>query len=330
MKKILVIALKTLLPLLFGVFLFVYFFQKMAPEVKEAFFKALKEANYFWILLSVLAGVLAIFSRAERWKYMLEPIGFPTRFWNRVHAVTIGYLVNLTIPRAGEASRAGVLLRTEKTPFASAFGTIIAERVLDVIMLFLILLISISISAEDFWKIKQEIQNSFGKSNSTGFSWVKWIFIGLFIGGTIVFFVLKKVREKIISIARNLLSGALGIFKTKHPFRFLGHTLFIWCCYLIVFYLPVLSLDELANLPLKAVLIGFIAGSIGISLTNGGIGVFPLLVGLVVNYFLKDELGDKAEGLGYALGMLIWGSQTIVVIIGGLVSLSIVSLNSKK
>ena len=94
-------------------------------------------ANYWWVLLSLVLGILSHFSRAYRWQFMLEPMGYKPKFINSCMAVLIAYLVNLGIPRAGEVSRAATLTEYEGVPFEKAFGTIVAERVADVLMLFL-------------------------------------------------------------------------------------------------------------------------------------------------------------------------------------------------
>ena len=89
----------------------------MSEKLKELFYKALSEANYFWIALSLIIGVIAHYSRAHRWKYVLEPLGYETNGRNRFYTVLIGYMVNLTIPRAGEASRVVMIGRSDGVPF---------------------------------------------------------------------------------------------------------------------------------------------------------------------------------------------------------------------
>ena len=94
-----------------------------------------KNANYSWVFLGLLFGILSHLSRAYRWKFMLEPIGYKPKFTNSVLAVLIAYLVNLAIPRAGEVSRAAVMANYENVPFEKGFGTIVAERIADLIMM---------------------------------------------------------------------------------------------------------------------------------------------------------------------------------------------------
>ena len=112
----------------------------------------------------------------------------------------------------------------------------------------------------------------------------------------------------------------LSVFKTKNPFGFIGHTLIIWVLYVVYFAICFFALDETSDVPYTGMLIAFLAGSLGITLTNGGIGIFPLVVGLVVEYYLKDQYGDQAWGIGCALGTIIWASQTLLIIVLGMLS----------
>ena len=101
MKSIIGKILKTTIPLAIGVYLLWYFFTNMSDASIVQFKIAFSEANYFWIILSLALGWVAMVSRAIRWNYVLEPIGHKTPLWHRYHAISIGYLLNLTIPRSG-------------------------------------------------------------------------------------------------------------------------------------------------------------------------------------------------------------------------------------
>lgn len=332
MKKVAGILLKTVLPLVLGVYLIWFFFQSMDTEVKRFFYKSIREANYFWIFLSLLLSFFAYLSRAYRWRYLLEPMGYKTSFWNRYHAVMIGYIMNLTIPRAGEATRAGMLYRSDGVPFSKSFGTILAERVFDLIMLLSVAVLASVLGAKDFWNIKQLIEGSFpvGTESESKFQLIKWIIIGVFALVFVIVFAIKSIRQKIINFIKGLISGVLSVFKTKNPVGFIGHTLFIWFLYVFYFGICFFALPETSQVSSTGMLLAFLAGSLGITLTNGGIGVFPLVVGLVIEYYLKDQFGEQARGLGWALGMIIWSSQTFLVIVLGLLSFYLLPKNYSK
>lgn len=335
-KKAILTLVKTVLPLMLGVYLIWVFFSGMSKEAKELFYKAIYEANYFWVILSLLLGVIAYFSRAYRWKYVLEPLGFETKFWNRYHAVMIGYIVNLTIPRAGEASRSAMLYRSDGVPFSSSFGTIIAERAVDLVMLASIALLTAILGYDDFWEIKNRIETEFGsngKNATDGFPW-KMVITILFGAAVIVFSYLfvfrEKFRQKFIGFVKDVLAGLFSIFRSKQPMAYIFHTLIIWTCYVVMFALPFQALDQTATIPFSGILLGFIAGSLGITFTNGGIGTYPLLVGLVVAYYIGKDYPNDAQAIGNALGMLVWVSQTLLMIVLGLISLVLLPKNYTK
>ncbi|MES2798753.1 MAG: lysylphosphatidylglycerol synthase transmembrane domain-containing protein [Bacteroidota bacterium] len=327
-KKIILSFVKTVLPLALGIYLFWFFFANMSREEKSIFYQALQEANYFWIGLTLFISIIAYSSRAIRWNYVLEPLGYKTTFWNRYHAIMIGYLMNLTIPRAGEPTRSAMLFQSEGVPFSKSFGTIIAERAIDFVMLCTIGLITVWIGYDDFFKIKEIMQNRFGSpsdASATGFQWKYVIYGALLLGGLIFTFLLitkLSLRNKFIQFFKDVMNGVFAIFKSKQPFSYLFHTFVIWIVYLLMFALAFKSLPATANISYEAILMGFIAGSLGIIFTNGGIGSYPLLVGIVVAYYLGT---DEPNGLaiGNALGMIIWTSQTILMIVLGLISLAL-------
>ncbi|MFO0495157.1 MAG: lysylphosphatidylglycerol synthase transmembrane domain-containing protein [Flavobacteriia bacterium] len=335
-KKALLVVVKTVLPLLLGFYLIWVFFSGMSAEAKALFYQAIREANYFWIILSMVIGVLAYLSRAYRWKYVLEPIGYSTQFWNRYHAIMIGYIVNLTIPRAGEASRSAMLYRSDGVPFSSSFGTIIAERAIDLVMLGLIAIVTAFIGYADFFEIKALIINEFGGvkgSVKSGFPWKIVVFslvlaIGLVF--TYLFMFRLAFRTKLIEFGKDVLKGLVSIFKSKNPGAYVFHTLFIWGCYIAMFALPFQSLHQTTDISFPGILLAFIAGSLGITFTNGGIGTYPLLVGLVVAFYIGKQYPEDAQAIGNALGMLIWVTQTLLMILLGLISLVLLPKNYSK
>lgn len=335
-KKTILTLLKTVLPLLLGVYLIWVFFANMSEDSKKLFYKAIYEANYFWIVLSLMLGVIAYLSRAYRWKYVLEPLGYETSFWNRYHAVMIGYIVNLTIPRAGEASRSAMLYRSDGVPFSSSFGTIIAERAVDLVMLASIAVLTAVLGYTDFMEIKSRIEMEFGGSTGAaagGFPWKTVIYSLILLLGIVFayFFIFRSsFRQKFIGFAKDVLAGLFSIFRSKQPLGYIFHTLVIWGCYVTMFALPFQALEQTAGISFPGILLGFIAGSLGITFTNGGIGTYPLLVGLVVAFYIGKDHPDDAQAIGNALGMLVWVTQTLLMIVLGLISLMLLPKNYSK
>ena len=319
--------LKIALPLSFGLFLIWYVYGSLEPSEKKDLFSSIERANYWWVLASIGLGVLSHLSRAYRWKYLLDPLGLRPKFANSFFAVMIGYLINLLIPRAGELSRCGVLSRYEKMPFTKLFGTVIAERIADIVILCLIIMVVII--------------SQFGILGATISSWIPqpkdqtyFLYTAVAIGGiiglslVILYFSFKKSSHHFIHKLKLLLlsfmEGLKTIIKMESAGKFIFHTLFIWFMYFCMFYLCFYSLPETTNVPIAGILAAFVMGGLSIIFVQGGIGVYPAaIMEVLVLYGIS-----RAPSL--ALGWIIWTSQTAMVLILGIISLLVVARFNKK
>ena len=333
-KKYLISFLKVALPLLIGFYLMWHFYNAMDQETRKIFFKAIKEADYFWIAISLVIGWFSHMVRAYKWKYLLEPMNLHPKFWHRYHALMVGYIVNLLIPRAGEATRAALLYRTDKIPFSKSFGTIIGERVFDLAMLGIIFLVALFLAFDDILALKNLIDQPIDEGGHS-FSWGLLILI-IFVMGLITFILLwiklDTFRLKFKRFFKDVVEGVFSIFKSKNPLSFIGLTILMWVLYIAYFGICFLAFEQTVNFPIAGILVGFIAGTLGIMFTNGGIGAYPYLVGLVVTFYIGGEMisSNEAIGIGKALGMVIWTSQTLGMIILGLISMIGLPRNFKK
>jgi len=309
-------TVKTILPLLLGGFLVWYLFTIIPPATLLEYFK---NANYWWITLGLFFGVLSHLSRAYRWKFMLEPMGYKPKFTNSILAVLIGYFVNLAIPRAGEVSRATVMVNYENIPFEKGFGTIVAERIADLIMLLAIISITLFFQ---FDYIVELVSKNFDPLK------IGIILIGL-IAVIIVFilFVKKATKGLLLKIKNFVLSlveGVTSILKMKKKWAFLFHTVFIWTMYIAMFWATIPAIEGL-EVPVGGVLVGFIAGGFSIAATNGGIGIYPVAVAGALKLF--GVLEEPAT----AFGSVMWATQTAMIILfGGLAFLILPVFNKKK
>ena len=142
--------LKIIIPLILGGFLVWYSLTIVSPSELIQYFK---DANYWWIALGLVFGILSHLSRAYRWKFLLEPLGYKPKFLNSTLAVLVAYLMNIFLPRAGEVTRAAVMSNYEKIPFEKGFGTIVAERIADLIMMLIIISITLLIQFDFIWEL---------------------------------------------------------------------------------------------------------------------------------------------------------------------------------
>ena len=278
-----------------------------------------KSANYGWIVLGLFFGVLSHLSRAYRWKFLLQPMGYNPDFGNSTMAVIIAYLVNLAVPRAGEVSRALVMTNYEDIPFEKGFGTIVAERMADLLMMLIVIAITLFVQFDFIYNLLTK-----------NFNPVKIIILlaGLIVGFLIFTRYVKKANSgiglKIKNFVNGLIEGATSIFKMENKWVFIFHTVFIWIMYVAMFWVTIPSIEGL-QVPFGAVLIGFIAGGFSIAATNGGIGLYPIAVAGAFMLFGVEK--DPSE----AFGWIMWTAQTLMIVVfGGLAFLLLPIYNKAK
>ena len=319
MKKIKSL-LKVILPLAVG-FFFVYLsYNSTSEEDRILIYSYIQKADLRFVMLSVFFGILSHLSRAYRWKYLLSPLGYQLRFINSVLAVLIAYIANLGIPRSGEILRATTLSSYEKIPFEKTFGTIVAERLVDLLILIGFVLTALVLQFEIIWSILSEKKIS-----------PLQILIGLaFV--IIGYIALKKLfalnQNPLLIRIKNffwgLAEGVMSLKNIPNKGLFIGHTLFIWLMYLAMFYVIKWTVPETASLGMNAMLPAFVVGGLAISATNGGIGIYPFSVALVLAAF------NISNESGLAFGWIMWTSQTLMIIIFGSLSFFVLPLVNRQ
>ena len=215
-------------------------------EIVEHF----KNADYTWVILSIVMGYAAVISRGYRWLLLLKPLGYKPRLWSSIHAVSFGYMFNIFVPRAGEIGRCGVMNRSEDIPVDKLFGTVILERLIDFIFLIIVITVAFLLNIQDFFSLlNTDIdveavavdKSNFDQQLDIILYWVKQIFIYLLGAGFIAFVViLIFFRQRLInhpkfapvrSFWKGLKEGFKSIQKIEKKWAFVGHSLFIWVIY---------------------------------------------------------------------------------------------------
>lgn len=311
----------TVLPIALGVFLIWFSLSKLKPEDIVAIKNSFKTANYWWVALSLFFGTLSHLSRAYRWQFMFEPLGYKPKFANSVMAVLVAYLVNLMIPRAGEFARATAISKYEKIPFEKAFGTIVSERIADVIML-------LGIMATAFF-LQTKLLTAYLFKNETSTSNNIWYFIiGLVVFGLLFFWIIQKSNnpfiKKIQKFIYGLIQGVISIFKMKKKWAFIFHTVFIWAMYVLMFYTVTFALPETTNLSFSAIIVGFVVGGLSMALTNGGLGTYPVFVASAITLYGVDQ------NPALAFGWIMWTAQTLMVLFFGGISFLLLPIYNRK
>ncbi len=302
--------LKIVLPLAIGVFIIWYSINSSTPDERQLLWKTILHADMKWIILSVILGILSHLSRAYRWQYLITPLGYTTKFSTRFMAVMIGYLANLGIPRSGEVLRGATLSGYEQVPFEKNLGTIVSERIIDFILLLIITGITLLLQY-DF------LATFLVEKNINPILPLLILFLGILLG---IFFLRSiktsqhKILVKIRTFGLGLLEGIKSIFTMQHKWSFIIHTLFIWSSYIAMIYVSKFAIPGCSDLSFEGVLVAFVVGSFAMTMTNGGIGIYPISIGAILVLYSIDKQS------GEALGWVIWGSQTLLVLILGSLS----------
>jgi uncharacterized protein (TIRG00374 family) len=309
-----------LIPLLIGVAIIYYQFTTLSElelqKIKACFVKA----NYNYIYLSLVISILGFWFRAYRWKFSLNHLGYQTSLSNNFFTVCVSYLVNLTIPRSGEISRALLLKKYEDVPFDKAFGTIIAERIVDLLLFLLFVIIGFAVQFDTLYQfiIKQNIS-------------IETILVyGLLAFAAFITFILIWMRAEwsiILKLKKKLsglIEGMKSVYQMKDKWWYILYSLSIWTCYLTMFYVTIFALPETASISFEIVIMGFIFGSLAVGFTNGGLGAYPLAIALIFSlYGISNDIGT-------AFGYLVWTSQTLLTLVLGLLSYLLLPLINKK
>jgi hypothetical protein len=238
----------------------------------------------------------------------------------------IGYVANIVFPRLGEVSRCAVIAKYEKQPFEKLFGTVVAERVADMIIL-LSIIVGVLILQMDILKdTLTDMLAAAGDPTATLKKLALLATVGLLL--LIIGLVVLKISSlpiviKVKAFAKGLLDGVFSILNMERKWDFIGHTAFIWIMYMAMFYVPFFALSETSDVPLAGILAAFVMGGLSIIFVQGGIGIYPLFVALVLTLY------GVSETSGLTLGWIIWTAQTIMLIGWGAFALIAMPLNNK-
>ena len=310
--------------LLLGIAAALLLFAFRGVDIKKTFQQILN-ANMFWVAMSGVVSVIALIVRAHRWNLLIEPMGYSPTLKNTAYSMMVGYLANLALPRLGEVSRCGALSKAESIPFNKLLGTVIVERIIDVLSLFICILLAAVIeyrrlgnffSEKVFDPLVEKFQQLVKSPLLlTASSLLVVILIIVFI------YFLRKSKNKgsespITKIIKGFVDGLKSISNLKRPWLFIFQSAFIWVLYYLGVYLALFAFPFTSGLGAGAALFLLVAGGLGMSApVQGGIGTYHLLVsqGLVL-------YGVAVEN-GLAFAFMLHGLQLILVIVLGVASL---------
>lgn len=297
-----------------------------------------KKADYFWISVAAFFGLGAYWIRAIRWNLLLEPMGYKIKNSNALWALSFGYFLNLGIPRMGEIGRATALQSVEKVPFTNSFGTIVTERIIDLVFMIFFILLALLFNYStllSFFDLLGKNEPHEVEKNYTFY----YVFIGIIILCGILLYLFRKkllklsITKKIFSFLNGIWNGLLSVFKLKQRMKFILLSFGIWICYFFASYLVVFALPETSSIPLQTGFYILAVGTLGMLVpASGGIGAFHLamMLGFSALYLQYGKSTDEGKEIGYSYAILAHSLQMVLMIIMGLLSVIMLARNKEK
>lgn len=287
---------------------------------QQQIFTEIKNANYYWVALSALMVLVAHFIRALRWQMLINALGKPVKLNTTFYALMVGYLANLAFPRLGEVSRCGVLTKKVNLSFTQLFGTVITERLVDLLSLVLVTFLTIALQYQLIFTFLKQLLNSTDINSNAIVIVITTIFVLL---SCTYWIITKNINHpytiRAASFLYDLKKGLSSILLLKKPWLFIGYTFLIWALYILSVYIAFLALQATLNLGIAAAFCVIVFGSLGmIAPVQGGIGAFHFMVTKALQFYEID--GASA----ITLATLMHSSQTIIIIGFGFLSLFLI------
>jgi hypothetical protein len=306
-------------PIVLGILIIIYQYNKFTEAQIDEIVGYFKNANYYFVFLSVVVGFMGNTLRAYRWKYMLDHLGYKSTFANNFMAVNIGYLLNLTVPKSGEISRAVIVKKYNNIPFDKGFGTIVAERIIDIFFLLFFMLLAVLLQyniVKAFILDKIPVQ----------------LLTVLFIAGMVslitLILIYKYSKIKLVLVLKEKISGLkeglLSVVHMEKKGAYFFQTVLIWLSYVLTYVIATMVIPETSTLTIGAIMTSFVVGSIAIAFTNSGFGAYPFLTSKILLFYAI------AEPAGTAFGWIIWTSQMLLIIFLGVLSFIMLPIVNRK
>jgi uncharacterized protein (TIRG00374 family) len=321
--------IQTLILTALGV-VFVWFAYGQIEKNKEDIISAFANADYFWVFMCAFIAFLSHVVRAFRWNYLLEPLGYKISFLNACAAVFIGYFGNYApVIRFGEVYRATIINRYEKIPFQTGFGTIITERLVDTLLLFVIFGLTLLFQFRELIGLSNKyifdpLGEKYGNMSTT-----KVIIIGFIaLSGIVAFIALRKkiagkLQGKFGNFIKGFFDGLLSIRKMKNFGAFAFFSVLIWTMYFYSAYFCMKALPETTVIGHKECLTIMLFGTLGVVFSPGGLGAYHLIVAGILTYY------GISDAPSVALPWLIWTASFFMVCFFGLLSLILLPIVNK-
>ena len=287
-----------------------------------------KSADKGWLWLMAVLGMVAHLLRAERWRMLLEPSGYRGRLGYSFLSLMVGYLVNMVIPRGGELSRCYNLYKLDRTPVEISFGTVVVERIVDLVCLLSLIALAFLLESEKLFAFLETLPVA-GEGTMTTLTLLIYGLAALLVIAIIFVLLVKKNRKLNAFFHRTwegFKEGLWSIAKVRKKGLFIGYSIVIWLLYFSMSYSVMQAFPETKFLGVKAVLSLFAIGSIAMAAPlPGGAGSYHVLVPQGLVFLYQVPMPDAV-----AFTFIFHGWQTAILIVGGAISLLVTSFIVKR
>jgi uncharacterized protein (TIRG00374 family) len=303
--------------------------RKLTPKDIADIANVFKRAGYTWLIIGPLIGMLSNVVRAERWKLLLNSVGYQPQRMNVINSVFVMYALNLAFPRLGEVTRCTLLYKTDRIPIDKSIGTMVLERIIDLVTMLAIGGILMIVQYRLLFDLLNDtILSHYSQSIhklTTGYWGILAIIVLIGAGAGFLYFMYRMKSHHLLgkgwSFLTGLVHGLASILKLDNPLLFIFYSILIWFMYFLMIYLCFKALPETASLSIWAGIACLFFGGFAFIISPGGLGAYPATIGAVLLLY------HVAFTVGFGFGWLVWTVQTAAVILFGVMCFILVSRN---
>lgn len=318
-------VIKILFPILFGIILMLWLYRDFDFSVMDDVL--LRGVNWWWMLLSLFFGVLGYVLRGIRWKQLLDPLGAHVNTYICINSVLVSYMMNIVIPRVGEVSRCGLLNRYDNVSFSKSFGTIVTERIIDTICIFLITFVVFLVDNSFFIEFLNNTGTNIG-SYFEVFTSVNFYIVLLIVILAIISFIYFcrnfVFYNKIKNVFQGIANGIMSVSKVDNPILFILYTIGIWVSYFLHFYITFYCFDFTSDLGFLAGVIMFVLGSFAVIVpTPNGAGPWHYVIFVSMAMY---GVGKSDAGI---FALIVHSIQTFLIVLLGIIGMLLLQISNK-
>jgi len=299
---------------------------------KDKILNSFKTANYFWVIISILISLFSHFLRAFRWNYLLKPAGYSVKLPDALGAVLVGYFANYGLPRMGEITRCTLVTKYDKVPFEVALGTVITERIVDLLLLIVVFVLTLfaqftqlSNLAAQYIFNPLKLKLSSMAQHPIQIVILITICLGMVVG---LFLVRKKISKaltgKFGTIIKGFAKGLSSVKDIDKKFQFIVLSFAIWAAYFYSLYACFFAFSGTSRLGQSECLVLLLFGTFGVVFSPGGLGAYPAIItALLLSTYHVERIS------AVAFPWMSWTSQFILIMVLGILSLIILPIINK-